>query len=122
MLLSDEKVDGYAAEIISKEADGDNTVYTVSVEGYGLNNAEYPNPNYKENVFEITKDANNAIVSIKMIEFGDTQGFGDNVNNSKYFALFAGIDSTDAEVDTFSNATYTSYSLFSAIKAVLEDN
>ena len=122
VLINDEKMDRYAAVIDNKVEDGENTVYTVSVEGYGLNDAEYPNPDYKENVFEITVNSETKqIVNITMQEFGDTKGFGDNVDNPKYFELFIGVDSLNQEVDTVSNATITSYSLISAVKTVLED-
>ncbi len=120
--ISSEKMDKYASVIDSKEEKDGKVIYTVSSEGYGLKDAEYPSKDYKENVFEITIDSNSKeIVEIKMVEFGDTVGFGDNVDNPKYFELFTGLNSTDQEVDTVSNATITSYSLISAIKAVLED-
>ncbi|NLC54665.1 MAG: FMN-binding protein [Erysipelothrix sp.] len=123
VLISDEKVLKYKATLVSKEGVGvDNMLYTVSAEGYGLKDAEYPSPDYKENVFEIEVDPlTKEIVSITMKEFGDTKGFGDNVDNPKYFELFTGVSSTDTEVDTISEATITSYSLISAVKLVLED-
>lgn len=121
--LTDENIDRYAAEIINKESADGSTVYEVKVEGYGLNDSEYPNPDYKENIFLITlADDTKEITHIEMTQFGDTTGFGDTINNSKYFEKFIGVKSVDDEVDTVSNATKTSYSLFSAIKAVLEDN
>lgn len=120
--ISDEKIEKYTATIDSKEEADGLTVYTVSAEGYGLLDSEYPNPDYKENVFEIKVDVESKeIVSITMVEFGDTVNFGDSVDNPKYFELFTGVSSVDEEVDTVTNATKTSYSLISAIKVVLED-
>lgn len=123
VLINDDKVSRYIANIDSKEdTDNGNVLYEVSVEGYGLKDSEYPNPKYKENVFEIEADPlSKKIVSIKMLEFGDTEGFGDLIDNSDYLDLFVGINSSDQEVDTVTNATKTSYSLISAIAKVLED-
>lgn len=122
VLISDEKIEKYTATIDSKEEAEGLIVYTVSAEGYGLLDSEYPNPDYKENVFEIKVDAETKeIVSISMVEFGDTVNFGDSVDNPKFFELFTGVSSVEQEVDTVSNATKTSYSLISAIKVVLED-
>lgn len=120
--ITDDKINKYTAVIDDKVEDKDKVVYIVSVEGYGLLDSEYPNPDYKENVFEITVDSNTKeIVGIIMKEFGDTKGFGDNVDNPKYFDKFTGVSSVEDEVDTVSNATKTSYSLISAVKIVLED-
>lgn len=120
--LSDEKLSKYPATIESTEEDGDNVVYRVKAEGYGLVASEYPSPDYKENLFVITiNKETRSIVSIELEEFGDTKNIGDVIDNPLYFELFVGVNSLDAEVDTYSNATITSYSLFSAINAVLAD-
>lgn len=120
--INDEKLARYATEILNKEVDGENTVYEVQAEGYGVKDAEYPKPEYKENVFLITvKTETKEIVSIEIKEFGDTEGLGDAIDNSKYYETFVGKNSSDDEADVVTNATKTSYSLISAIKAVLED-
>lgn len=121
LALSDEKLDRYATEIVNKEVDGENTVYEVKSEGYGLKDAEYPNPDYKENLFKITvKTDTKEIVAIELLEFGDTEGLGDKVDNPNYYQELLG-KSKDDEYDTVTGATKTSYSLLSAIKAVMED-
>ncbi len=120
--LNFEKLERYKTEILNKEVDGDNTVYEVKAEGYGLKDAEYPSPDYKENIFKITvKTDSKEIVSIEMTEFGDTEGLGDTVNNPNYFKEFVGKSSLEDEYDTVSGATKTSYSLLAALKAVMED-
>lgn len=122
IMLNSDKLDRYKAEILNKEVDGENTVYEVQAEGYGVKDAEYPKPEYKENVFEITVNTETkAIVSIKLTVFGDTEGLGDAIDNSKYFETFIGKSSVEDEADTVSGATKSAYSLLSAIKAVLED-
>ena len=109
--LNFEKLDRYATEILSKEADGENTVYQVKAEGYGLKDAEFPSNDYKENIFEITvKTDSKEIVKLAFIEFGDTAGLGDTVDNTKYFETFVG-KTKDDEMDVVSGATKTSYSL-----------
>lgn len=120
--INDEKVAKYKTEIVSKEVDGDNTVYEVKAEGYGLKDAEFPSADYKENEFKIVKNtATNEIVSIEMTVFGDTEGIGDSVKNPNYFKTFVGISSIETEVDTVSTATLSSNSVIAAVRAVLED-
>lgn len=120
--LSDEKLNKYETEILNKEVDGDNTVYEVKSAGYGLKDSDYPSPDYKENVFKITvKTDSKEIVAIELTEFGDTEGLGDTINNPNYFNELIGKSTTEEEYDTVTGATKTSYSLLSAIKAVMED-
>ncbi len=120
VLIDEEKSQKYEAEIIDTKADGGNTVYTVAVEGYGLRDAEYPNPNYQENIFEVTVDGSNKIVSAAMTQFGDTEGFGDKINDDLYFEKFIGKDllSASEEFDVVSGATITSYSFIKALYTI----
>lgn len=119
--LNTEKADKYTAEILSSEVDGENTVYEVSAKGYGLVAPEYPSDDYKENIFKIVLNTESrAIVSIEMIQFGDTVGLGDMVDNPKFFETFVGVSSLEDEVDTVTNATMTSYSVISAVRAAIE--
>lgn len=121
LALNSEELNRYEAEIVNKEADGENTVYEVKAQGYGLKDAEYPNPAYKENLFKITvKTDSKEIVAIEMLEFGDTENLGDKVDNTNYYNELVGKSAAD-EYDTVTGATKTSYSLLSAIKAVMED-
>ena len=121
--FKEEKIEKYETNILDVSQDGENTVYKVAVEGYGLADAEYPNPNYKENVFVVSVDTNNKIVSANMEVFGDTVGFGDKVNDSLYFEKFIGKDllNDSEEYDTVSGATITSYSFVKALRAVSEE-
>lgn len=121
--FEEEKLERYEAVITNTKADGANTIFTVEAEGYGLVESEYPNPSYRENIFEITVDASGKIVAAKMTQFGDTEGFGDKVDDSLYFEKFIGKDLTSAseEFDTISSATITSYSFISALRAVSQE-
>ena len=121
--LDSENVDKYASEILSKETVDGNDVYEVSAEGYGLKDAEFENPEYKENIFEITVDESSKIVEVVMTQFGDTEGLGDVVNDRAYFEKFVGKDlsNTEEEYDTLSGATKTSYSVMSALNAVANE-
>lgn len=122
-IMENEAVTKYESEILDTKAVDGNTVFTVSAEGYGLREAEYANPSYKENIFEVTVDSNNKIVLITMTQFGDTKGFGDLVDDDLYFEKFIGKDLLNAseEYDTMSSATITSYSLISGLNAVAEE-
>lgn len=121
--FAEEKIEKYETEILDVSQDGANSVYTVAAEGYGLADAEYPNPNYKENVFIITLDGDNKVVSAKMDVFGDTKGFGDAIDDDLYFDKFIGKDllNESEEYDTVSGATITSYSFVKALKAVSDE-
>lgn len=89
------------ATVVS-EADG---VYTIEAQGFA-----------GANTFEVTV-ADGAVVSVKMVKFGDTAGIGDNVNDD-YFATLAGA-TLDSEVDVVSGATYTSKSALAAVQLAL---
>ncbi len=121
-VMANEKVEKYAANVISSDKKDGNTIFTVAAEGYGLKDSEYPNPAYKENIFEVTVDSSNKVVLITMTQFGDTKGFGDLVDDDLYFERFIGKDllNSGEEYDTMSNATLTSYSLISALNAVAQ--
>lgn len=121
--LDSENVEKYASEILSKETVDGNDVYEVSAEGYGLKDAEFENPEYKENIFEITVDESSKILEVVMTQFGDTEGLGDVVNDRAYFEKFVGKDlsNTEEEYDTLSGATKTSYSVMSALNAVANE-
>ena len=122
-IVTEEITERYAAIVTNTETIDGNTVYTVESEGYGLVESEYPNPAYKENIFEISVDGSSKVVSIKMSQFGDTKGFGDLVDDDLFFEKFIGKDllNSDEEYDTMSNATITSYSLVSALNAVAQE-
>lgn len=121
--LADENIEPYEVTDITSVEEAGSTVYTVSVEGYGLVDSAHPNPAYKENVYKVTVDASNKIVSASMEEFGDTVGFGDKVNDELYLSTFIGKDllSDSEEYDTVSSATKTSYSFVKALKAISEE-
>lgn len=122
-VMANDAVERYGTEILDiSEKDG-NKVFLVAAEGYGLKDAEYASPSYQENIFEVHVDSSNKIVLIEMTQFGDTEGFGDIVNDDLYFEKFIGKDllNTSEEYDTMSNATKTSYSLISALNAVAQE-
>lgn len=95
-LYSDEK-----ATIVSEE----NGVYTVEAKGF-----------QGTNVFEITV-ADGAIAEVAMVEFNDTPGIGDQVDE-EYLAKFVGVSEID-ETDVVATATFTSQSAQAAVQAVL---
>ena len=121
--ITEEVVERYAAQVTDTTSVDGNTVYTVEAEGYGLVDSEYPNPAYKENIFEVTVDSSNKIVLIEMTQFGDTKGFGDLIDDDLFFETFIGKDlsNTSEEYDTMSNATLSSHSLLSALNAVAQE-
>lgn len=123
VLLTEEKAEKYNAEILEAKAEGDNTVYTVQAQGYGLKDSEYPSPDYKENIFEVVVGKDGKIVSAKMTQFGDTKGYGDLVDDELYFEKFVGKDllNDSEEYDTVSSATRTSYSFIKALRAISEE-
>ena len=89
------------AEIVKEESG----VYTVSAKGYE-----------GDNIYEIHV-VDGSIISIKMIEFNDTVGIGDAVDELYLNSFVNGIQVT--EKDTLSGATYTSRSALAAIELVL---
>lgn len=120
--MDDKEVLKYKVLDIQSKADGSNTEFTVSVQGYGLK-AEFPKPEYKENIFVVVVDSSNKIVSAKMEQFGDTAGIGDVINDDLYFSEFVGKDLSNPseELDTVSGATVSSYSFISALHAISEE-
>lgn len=121
--LTQEGVDRYKVDSIEMTEEGGNKVFTVSVQGYGLRDAEFPSPDYKENIFVVTVDSSNKIVAAEMSQFGDTAGIGDVVDDDLYFETFIGKDlSNDSEsYDVVSEATKTSYSFLRALQAITEE-
>ncbi len=101
--LSDD-FSSFNATLVS-EADG---VYTVSAEGFK-----------GTNVFEITI-GDGIITSAMMIEFNDTEGYGDKVTND-YLSTFVD-KGLDSEVDVVVGATATSKSAIAAMKLALEQS
>ena len=106
----EEETPAPAAEtgILSNE----NGVYTVAVNG-GFNPSGV-------NTFEITV-VDNAISSVTVVSIEDTEGIGDTIDNEEYLGQFAGINSSDFEVDVQSGATLSSGSCEEAVRLVLED-
>lgn len=98
--LNDDYSDNQAT--IVSEADG---VYTVEAKGFT-----------GTNTFEV-EVADGAVVSVKMVNFNDTVGIGDNVNDD-YFATLVGA-TLESDVDVVSGATYTSKSALAAVQLAL---
>lgn len=98
--LNDDYSDNQAT--IVSEADG---VYTVEAKGFT-----------GTNTFEV-EVADGAVVSVKMVNFNDTVGIGDKVNDD-YFATLVGA-TLESDVDVVSGATYTSKSALAAVQLAL---
>lgn len=112
-----EPVNGDAATgIISQSSENGETTYIVSAPGFTATTQ-----NGAENTFKIVVDeASGSIKSIEIDTFADTVGIGDAINNVEYFNQFEGLSSSDFDVDTQSGATFTSDSVETAVKTVLE--
>ena len=113
----------FKGEITETTVDGDETTFIVEVNGYGMLEGGGADHGYSRNEYKIVVNtAENQIVSIEYVNFGDTKGFGDKTMNEEYYALFEGLSTTDysQEVDTVSTATTTSKSMISAIRIVLD--
>lgn len=121
--MDSEELDKYETNITDVKDEGGNKVFTVEVEGYGLKDSDYPSSDYKENIFVVTVDGSNKIVSAEMTQFGDTVGFGDKVDDQLYFEKFIGKDLSNSseEFDTVSGATKTSNSFVKALRAISEE-
>ena len=101
------KVAGLSATVISTEETDAGTVKVVEADGFG-----------GVNKFEVTvKDG--AVVSVKVVELGDTPGISDMVNDESFLSQFAG--QSEIAVDAASGATFTSASATKAVLAALAD-
>ena len=97
--------------------------FNCSSEGYGLidpdDHAAEMGDIYSRNEVVITIDpANKSVVSISLVNFGDTANIGDKATTEDYFAIFNGV-TKDMEIDTVTGATWTSESIVSMVQAAL---
>lgn len=93
------------------ETNGTETTYTVTAHGF-----------QGENEYEIVVDtAKGEVVSVKMSQFNDTPGIGDQVDDD-YLSKFAGVKSEEDvnAVDNVTGATFTSESAKNAVVQALE--
>ncbi len=100
--------------------DQGNGVYLVSVKGYGLLEGDSDYGDYDRNEFEIVIQEG-LVESVKLVSFGDTKGIGDKIENPEYEELFIGlsVENMTVEVDTITQATWTSESMIAAVQAAM---
>lgn len=114
----------FAAECTLSETTSDGLqVFACNARGYGLidpsgHNSETGHE-YARNEANITVDpATKSVVKIEVTTFGDTEGIGDVAISEDYLKLFEGVN-LESEVDTVTNATWTSNSVISMINQAL---
>ncbi len=100
--------------------DQGNGLYHVSVKGYGLLEGDSDYGNYDRNEFEVVIQEG-LVESVKLVAFGDTKGIGDTMDNPNYTNLFEGlsVDDMSVEVDTITQATWSSESMIAAVQAAM---
>ncbi len=114
----------FKAECVLQESDSSGfNVYACSARGYGLidpsgHNSESGHTYAKNEVLITINPENKAVVSVVLTVFGDTVGIGDVATGEEYLKLFEGATS-GIEVDTVTNATWTSKSIVSMVQAAL---
>ena len=111
----------YVAKVTKTTKDGDNTIYTVEVDGYAVVLSDYIDP--KPNIILVTINTKTkAIVSVAYERFSDTEYVGDTTKDSRFLQQFEGMDITDndAGVDVVTGATVTSECVMSAVQAAIK--
>lgn len=102
--------------ILSQSSENGETTFIVAAPGF--TSIEMKGA---ENTFKIVvDDATSSIKSIEIEEFADTPGIGDAINNVEFFNQYEGLNTSDFEVDVQGGATYSSDSVTTAVKTVLE--
>jgi Na+-translocating ferredoxin:NAD+ oxidoreductase RnfG subunit len=99
----------------------DLNVFSCSAKGYGLIDSANPGEkdDYSNNeVVIIIRPSDKVLVSIELVNFGDTVGIGDKATTDEYFDKYYGV-TKDVEVDIVSGATWTSKSVASMVQAAL---
>lgn len=90
--------------------------YVVSIPGYSVLEGGYDGA--ENNIVKVVIDrSTNTIVAVELVEFNDTPGLGDKVDNDKFWDQFVGLDINDdsLSVDAVSGATSTSLSMVRAV-------
>lgn len=99
----------------------DLNVFSCSAKGYGLIDTANPGEkdDYSNNeVVIIIRPSDKVVVSVELVNFGDTVGIGDKATTDEYFDKYYGV-TKDVEVDIVSGATWTSKSVASMVQAAL---
>lgn len=108
----------YEAVAEKGEVDGNNVTYHCSAKGFGLVSGHAGE--YSENKVDVTIDTKaKTVVSVKLVNYGDTPHVGDNATSEEALAAYAGVKSVDA-VDAVTNATFTSNSVKAMVQAALD--
>ena len=110
-------------EVLESETVDNLSTYVVSIAGYSVLEGGYEGA--ENNVVKVVIDtAANTIVSVELVEFHDTVGLGDKIDNEKFWEQFVGLNILDEtlSVDAVSGATSTSLSMVRAVvTAILAD-
>jgi len=99
----------------------DLNVFSCSAKGYGLIDTANPGEkdDYSNNeVVIIIRPSDKVVVSVELVNFGDTVGIGDKATTEEYLKSFYGV-TKDMEVDVVTGATWTSESVISMVQAAL---
>ena len=120
--LSDDYSD-YQASCEISTSEGTVTRYSCVANGFGLIDpdgiASGTGHEYSQNEAEIVVDTESmSIVSVNIVNFGDTEGIGDSATSTSALASYEGKTLED-EVDITSSATYTSTSIAAMVQAAL---
>ncbi|NLP21424.1 MAG: FMN-binding protein, partial [Erysipelotrichaceae bacterium] len=94
---------------------------SCSAKGYGLIDTANPGEkdDYSNNeVVIIIRPSDKVVVSVELVNFGDTVGIGDKATTEEYLKSFYGV-TKDMEVDVVTGATWTSESVISMVQAAL---
>lgn len=108
----------YEATAEEESNDGTTAVYSCSAKGFGLVSGHAGD--YSENTAEITINLSDmSVESVEITNFGDTKGVGDQAITDEALSAYVGAKSAD-DVDTVTNATYTSESIHAMVQAALD--
>lgn len=113
--ISDPYVATLMAEVTDTQKNGDETTYTVKADGFAIMNG-----GDQANVFKVTLNSNNEVVSVEAVEIHDTATIGDKIDDEAFLAQFAGVKAADFTIDAVSGATYSSKSVVRALLAAME--
>jgi len=111
----------YVAKVTKTTKDGNNTVYTVEVDGYAVVLSNYVDP--KPNIILVTINTKTkTIVSVAYEKFTDTEYVGDSTKDNRFLSQFIDMDinNSEAGVDAVTGATVTSECVVSAVQAAIK--
>lgn len=115
----------FKAECTQNENDEEgNLVFACSARGYGLidptgHNAESGHEYSKNEILVMINAETKEVVKIEKVAFGDTEGIGDVAFGEEYLEIFEKA-TIDSEIDTVTNATWSSKSVASMVQAALK--